>query len=161
MQIDRRIKVTLLYVLLAVAALWWLQSSIATQKRRIPYTQFKERLRKGEVAEVQVGQTLIRGKMKQKKDGVELFEAVRIFEDPELVKVLEEKKVESTGVVEGGGIGAVLLSWVLPIGLLLLFWVFIMRRMGQAAQDLIHARYTWSQVVRQLDDVYQMAIDRK
>jgi cell division protease FtsH len=129
MKLDRRFKVTLLYVLLAAAALWWLQSSIATQKRRIPYTEFKARARRGEVAEVQVGQTMIRGRMKGKSG--ELFETVRI-EDRDLIDLLEQKSVKSTGVVEGGGIGALLLSWVLPIGLLIVFWVFIMRRMGQA-----------------------------
>jgi len=131
MQFDRRTKVTLLYVLLAVAMLWWLQSSIATQQRRVPYTEFKQRLAKGQVAEVQVGQTMIRGRFKD--EGHEVFETIRI-EDKDLIKELEEKKVKATGVIEGGGIGAVLLSWILPIGLLVVFWFFIMRRMGQAAQ---------------------------
>jgi cell division protease FtsH len=42
--------------------------------------------------------------------------------------------VKSTGVVEGGGIGAFLLSWVLPIGVMVVFWGYLMRRMGSQAQ---------------------------
>jgi glycosyltransferase involved in cell wall biosynthesis len=34
-------------------------------------------------------------------------------------------------------------------------------RMGRAARDLIHARFTWPQVVRRLEDVYRMVMDRK
>jgi cell division protease FtsH len=129
MEMGNRSKVTLIYVLIAFGVLWFIQSSIATQQRRIPYSEFKKHLKDGKVAEVQVGQTLIKGNLKDKT----VFETIRI-EEKELIKTLEEKGVKSVGVVEGGGIGSILLSWVLPIGLLLVFWFFIMRRMGQAAQ---------------------------
>jgi cell division protease FtsH len=134
MEIGKRTRVTLIYVLIAFGVVWFIQSSIATKQRRIPYSEFKKHLRDGKVAEVQVGATLIKGRFKEKtgKSG-DVFETIRI-EEKELIKTLEEKGVKSVGVIEGGGIGSILLSWVLPIGLLILFWGFIMRRMGQAAQ---------------------------
>ncbi len=131
MEIGKRTKVTLIYVAMAAAFLFLLQTSMAPKVRQIPYSAFKEHLRKGEVAEVSVGQTRVRGKIKGKGD--EVFETVRI-EDRGLMKELEVKGVTASGVVEGGGALAIMLSWLLPIGLMILFWVFIMKRMGQSAQ---------------------------
>jgi cell division protease FtsH len=128
---TKRTQVTVLYVLLALLGLWYLQSTIAHQNRRIAYTAFKQALNRGEISEVQVGQTLIQGKYKDPQKGS--FETVRLA-DEELIPALEKKGVKAVGVVEGGGLGELLLSWILPIGLLFLFWSFIMRRMGQAAQ---------------------------
>ncbi len=133
MEFDRRSKVTLIYIVLALVLLWWLQSTISTQKRRIPYTTFKQDLKTGKVAEVQVGKSVIRGQLKTKNNAREPFETVRI-EDRDLIDDLEAKGVKSTGVIEEGGMGTMILSWVLPIGLMILLWGFIMRRMGQAAQ---------------------------
>jgi cell division protease FtsH len=61
------------------------------------------------------------------------FETVRI-DEPDLVKQLEAKGVKATGFVEGEGLGAILLSWVLPIGIMLLIWGLIMKRMGKMAE---------------------------
>ena len=78
-----------------------------------------------------MGQSRVRGKLRSK--GEEVFEAVRI-EDKGLMAALEVQKVSASGVVEGGGALAVMLSWLLPIGLMIAFWFFIMKRMGQSAQ---------------------------
>ena len=134
MEMGKRSQVTLIWFLLGLGALWLIQINAATEKRRVPYTTFKQHLREGKLAEVQVGQTQIRGKYRPEGGkGAVAFEAVRI-EDPELIKLLEEKNVEATGNVEGGGWGGVLLSWVLPLGVMVLIWFFIMKRMGQSAQ---------------------------
>ncbi|HEY3360026.1 MAG TPA: ATP-dependent zinc metalloprotease FtsH [Polyangia bacterium] len=131
---SKRLKVTLIYVALGLALLFWLQSSIVTQERRIPYTTFKEDVKADKVTEVRVGGKLITGRFKgQPPQGGEAFETVRI-DDNDLLKDLEKHGVRSTGIVEGGGLGAFVLSWVLPIGVMIVFWGFLMRRMGQQAQ---------------------------
>jgi cell division protease FtsH len=134
MPMSKRLKVTLIYVALGLALLFWLQSSIVTQERRIPYTTFKEDVKADKVTEVRVGGKLITGRFKgQPPQGGEAFETVRI-DDNDLLKDLEKHGVRSTGIVEGGGLGAFVLSWVLPIGVMIVFWGFLMRRMGQQAQ---------------------------
>lgn len=131
---ERRTKILLIYVILGVALLFWLQSSFQPQRRRIPYTTFKQDVRSGKIAEVQVGEQLIRGKLKSKEGkGAEHFETVRI-EDKNLMGDLEKHGVRASGIIEGGGFGLTLLSWLLPIGVMILIWTFIMRRVGQASQ---------------------------
>jgi len=142
-KITQRTKVTLIYLAIGAAFLVWLQWSNESRPQSLPYTAFKKAVDEGKVAEVQVGSRVIRGRLKPPKDTKggasaggeqgEVFQTVRI-EDPELLKSLEKQGVKSTGVVEGGGIGAFIVSWVLPIVLMVLLWGFIMRRMGQAAQ---------------------------
>src|SRR5262245_35853737 len=57
----------------------------APSGRSIPYSEFKQKLRQGEVAEVTVGEQTIRGKFKPDKDNRnELFSMTRL-EDSKLI----------------------------------------------------------------------------
>ncbi|MCL5098175.1 MAG: ATP-dependent metallopeptidase FtsH/Yme1/Tma family protein, partial [Candidatus Omnitrophica bacterium] len=64
-----------------------------------------------------------------------LFRTVRV-DDPQLVSELEKAGVKFTGV-RPNFISEFLMAWVLPIGLMLLVWAFIARRMGNAGQSLL------------------------
>lgn len=129
--LGKRFKVTLIYIVLGALILWSIQSTIATQKRRVPYSTFKEYLSQGKVDEVSVGETMIEGRLKG--DPGERFDAVRIGET-DLVKLLEAQGVKSTGVVEQNSFSSIVFSWIVPIGIMLLLWGFIMKRMGKASQ---------------------------
>ncbi|MDJ0762652.1 MAG: ATP-dependent zinc metalloprotease FtsH [Myxococcota bacterium] len=131
---NNRSRVTLIYIILGLVFLWWLQSTLSEQQRQISYTTFKEYLDQGKIQEVHVGETKIVGRLKG-DHGVqgERFETIRI-EEPDLVQRLEERGVQSTGVIEREGFGSILLAWILPVGLMILIWGFIMKRMGKMAQ---------------------------
>ncbi len=58
------------------------------------------------------------------------FTVVRL-EDPELLKLLEEKDIEYRGRIESRWLQNFLLNWVIPFGLLFLVWGYFMRRMGK------------------------------
>ena len=83
-------------------AIWWVLGALvmlalaqayflAPAGRQITYSEFKSALRGGQVAEVAVGETVIRGQMK-KAEGPTAFTTTRI-EDPKLLEELDEHSV--------------------------------------------------------------------
>jgi cell division protease FtsH len=99
--------------------------------RSIPYSEFKQRLREGVIAEVTVAEQTIRGKFKADKDNrSESFSTTRI-EDPSLIQELEKQNVKFTGEVVTRWLPE-MLGWILPLLLLIGVWSFFFRRIGGA-----------------------------
>ncbi len=100
--------------------------------RTIPYSEFKTLVGQDKVAEVTVGDQSIRGQL---KDGgadpkSRAFVTTRV-EDSKLVEDLETHKVKFTGEVASRWLPD-LLSWVLPLLLIIGVSGFFFRRMGGA-----------------------------
>ena len=113
-------------LLLAVAQAWFMQPVGPP----LPYSEFKALLRSGQVAELSLGELEIRGTLKSADpSGRTTFVAVRI-DDPKLVEELDARGVKYTG--ELASRWPELLSWILPVLLLVGFWAFMLRRMGGA-----------------------------
>jgi cell division protease FtsH len=110
---------------------------LAPPGRAVPYSEFKSLVRSGQVGEVFVGDTMIRGTLK-KADGPAGFTTVRI-EDATLVADLEAQGVKYSGEVVSRWLPEVL-SWIVPILLLMALWSFFMRRMGGEGGIMSFAR---------------------
>ena len=78
----------------------------------------------------------ITGKLKG-EDGkpARTFVTVRI-EDPELVGQLEQKGIKFSGYVENKWLGT-MVSWLLPLGLFVFVWFFLMKRISGGAQGVL------------------------
>ncbi|HXG88197.1 MAG TPA: ATP-dependent zinc metalloprotease FtsH [Vicinamibacterales bacterium] len=122
------------------AAIWWVLGALVVlalgqayllspSGRQVPYSEFKSLVRSDEVAEVLVGDTVIRGTLK-KSDGPSTFTTTRI-EDPKLIEDLEAHKVKYAGEVVSRWLPEIL-GWVVPLLLLVALWSFFFRRMGGA-----------------------------
>jgi cell division protease FtsH len=100
--------------------------------RQVPYSEFKALLKEGKVAEVIVGDQLIRGTLKPADPAgrAEPFTATRI-EDPALVAELGQAGVKYTGELTNRWLSDIL-SWVIPLLLVIALWSFFFRRMGSA-----------------------------
>src|SRR5689334_18026080 len=103
--------------------------------RQIPYSEFKSLLKNGQVAEIAIADQAIRGTLKQDQPGsdgkpTKQFATTRV-EDPKLTEELEAKGVKYTGEVVNHWLPDVL-GWLIPLGFILLLWVFVFRRMGGA-----------------------------
>jgi cell division protease FtsH len=99
----------------------------------ISYTDFKQRLRQGQIEEVTVAEDRIRGKYKAgtaEPGKANVFTTVRI-EDPKLIDDLEKAGVQSTGEIASRWIAEVL-GWVIPLIFLIALWSFFFRRMSGA-----------------------------
>jgi cell division protease FtsH len=123
------------------AALWWVLGALtllalgqayflAPAGKQLSYSEFKGLVRSGQVAEVAVGDTIIRGTLKKPEEGVAGFTTTRI-EDPKLVEELDEAGVKYSGELVSRWVPEVL-GWVIPLLLLVALWSFFFKRMGGA-----------------------------
>ena len=123
-------------------ALWWVLGALtvlalgqaflmAPAGRQISYSEFKGLVRTGQVAEVAVGDSIIRGTLKKAgDDGVATFSTTRIA-DPKLVEEMDAASVKYSGELVSRWLPEVL-GWVLPLLLLFGLWTFFFKRMGGA-----------------------------
>jgi cell division protease FtsH len=124
-------------------AIWWVlgalfilalgQAYLLTPGgRQITYSEFKGKVRANEVAEVTVGESTIHGQLKKGEGdkGSTAFSTTRI-EDPKLVEDLDAHSVKYSGEVVSRWLPEVL-SWVVPLLLLVALWSFFFRRIGGA-----------------------------
>jgi cell division protease FtsH len=147
-----------------VLLLWFWQSTIAQLAyHTIPYSEFKDYLKRHEVVKCVVKDDAIEGEILSKippaaenaggsstnsapapavgakpataEPKSYLFRTVRV-EDPKLVEELEEAGVKFRGE-RPSMMSQFLLSWVLPIGIMVLIWSFVGRRIGSAGESIL------------------------
>jgi cell division protease FtsH len=142
-------------VALVLLALW--QSAVSDLGRRtIPYSEFKAHLARGEVASCLVKEEAIEGRIEpatgaaadlEAISGGDLepaiadfepfdFKAVRV-EDPQLVDQLAAAGVEFSGS-RPSPLSRLMLMWMLPLGFLLVMWLFLMRGAGATGQGVMN-----------------------
>jgi cell division protease FtsH len=112
--------------LMALAQAWFL----APAGRQIPYSEFKQLLRNGQIAEVTVGEQTIQGQLKREQNNTRAFTTTRI-EDPKLVEDLDAHGVKYTGEFVSRWLPEIL-GWVIPIVFFIAIWGFFFRRMSGA-----------------------------
>ncbi len=94
----------------------------------VSYSQFKELISSGKMAQVGIGQTSVQGVT---IDGQKLS-VQKVQGDATLVPLLDEKKVPYTAYREGNWLTDIL-GWVLPIVLFFVIWFFLSSRMTRGA----------------------------
>src|SRR5690348_14899678 len=111
----------LLMVLLLAQAYWFVPTL-----KQIPYSEFKSLVKSGAVAEVVVGDQVIRGTLKEPASGdakaSNKFATTRV-EDPKLAEELEAQGVKYAGELVNRWLPD-LLSWLLPLIFIVAIWGF-------------------------------------
>lgn len=130
------------YFLAAIGLMLVLQNLLFAQPfEQIPYSEFRALLRQGHIREVHIGAQTIRGKLHTtQRDADTTFTSKRFVtvrvDDPDLIRDLGAQGVRYSGRYESDVLKT-LLSWLIPLGLLLILWGFISRRMG-AGQSVMN-----------------------
>jgi cell division protease FtsH len=116
----------IVWMLFLLGQLWY----ASTQVVPIPYSRFLEYQQEGNVSDLVIGSDQITGRIVKPEEGQpERFRTLRV--DPELADRLAKDDLEFTGAVENTWLSRAL-SWVLPIAFILVIWMFLQRRLGQA-----------------------------
>ena len=116
------------YFLIAFFIFALLQNYYLSPKvETIPYSKFKDYLAQGKVNNLTIGPENIAGKVSEGNKQTD-FTTVRV-DDPDLVKELDQKKVNYTGLYPSKFLGSIL-SWMIPIAIMFLIWRVAMKRMG-------------------------------
>ena len=147
------------YLILAFWAVLLAQQLLSAylQAPRLSYTDFKAAVAAGRVEEVSVGHTMIHGHLTPTAESgpgasgptssgtgdttssartstpSPSFETVRV-DDADLMRDLAAHHVAVTGLIEST-FWRDALAWLIPIGVLAIFWVVMLRRVGQAGQN--------------------------
>ena len=125
------------YVLFALIVILLFQQvwSMYREAEVVPYSEFQSLLRDDKIAEVEVGEQVIRATLKAPlPDGRKELLAARV--DPNIAQELEAAKVKYSGVVEHTWIST-LLSWVVPVAIFFFVWSLLTRRMGQGLGSIM------------------------
>jgi cell division protease FtsH len=118
------------YFLITFILIIYLQQYFLSAKiETIPYSQFKQNLVAGNVAKLIISPENITGTLKESdKKTDQAFITLRV-DDPNLVKQLDEHKIDYSGHYESKLLGSIL-SWVIPLGIMLLIWRYAMKKMS-------------------------------
>jgi cell division protease FtsH len=104
----------------------WLSTAAVTE--RIPYSTFLEHLEADRIATLTVRGEQIEGRYRQPLDGRTQFVTTIVPED--LTARLERSSAEFDGTVQNTFL-AMVLSWVIPIALILFVWLYVFRRFAE------------------------------
>jgi cell division protease FtsH len=130
--LGRRASMGAAWIVVALLLLISLNYLASGQRgEEISYSELKAKIAAGEVQKVTVGETRIVAESTEgaKSAGApEAWRAVPVADDPGLIELLEEQGIEYDGSASTG-IGW-LLSFIIPFGLLIVLWVFMLRRMN-------------------------------
>src|SRR6266403_5003634 len=151
-RLNQRIQFSLAYVLVAAMVLLLLQSWLqAPRTVEIPMSKFLELVRADKIEKVALTEKEIRGIAKPEalptppsgpgdrlrqwlgSDAeVRIFTVTRIpgVDEAPLIADLEKHKVEFTGRIESTFLRDLFFGWVIPLGVMVVIWMFLMRRVG-------------------------------
>ncbi len=130
----QRARFTLFYFLVAFMLLLGLNLLMGQQDTaEVTYSELKERIAAGHVQEVRFrGQRITAvPDTAAVEDPPDAWTSVRVEGDDALIPLLEEYGVEYDAAAESW-LGPALF-WLLPLGLLVLFWIWMLRRMNPAS----------------------------
>src|ERR1043166_1385970 len=136
------------YIIVTIVLIWiWQGALTQITVKEIPYSEFKQRLARSEVIDAKIGATDITGTIKSKAGLTPLtnatanlppdfsFRTTRV-EDPNLVEELQRANVKFIGL-RPNMMTQLIMWWLLPIGIMVLLWSFIGRRMGAAGESIL------------------------
>jgi cell division protease FtsH len=99
--------------------------------KQLSYSEFKQAIRSGQVAEVVLGEQTVRGTYKREIDGNRTFYATRVGQDERLLDELDTAQVKYSGEFVSRWLPEVL-SWIIPLLIIVAIWSFFFRRIGGA-----------------------------
>ncbi|WP_136418291.1 FtsH/Yme1/Tma family ATP-dependent metallopeptidase [Herbaspirillum sp. ST 5-3] len=146
---DKRLQFSIWYFVLGFVLLIWLQDWIsATHQIELKYSDFKKAAAVRQVSDIAITKDSIRGtitadamkqyapatKATESSGAKHTFSTVRV-DDPDLVKDLQAAQIAYRGEMQSNLLSN-LLSWVLPMLVMVALWQFLFHRLGGAGHGL-------------------------
>ncbi len=131
-----------LYILFMLISLYVWEGLKQVERQEIPYSEFLQKVHEGKVEEAVITDKVITGKFKTEnldpeETKQEYFITVPLF-DNELATELEKNGVKFTVRHGDNWLSNFFFNWVLPFGLLFLFWTWMAKRIGSGAQGFLN-----------------------
>ena len=138
MRLDRKTQLSIAYAILTILLLLVMQSYFEGQVDSVKYSDFRQWLVDGRVAEAYVGSDDISGTYYAEgmgDSGLRTF-TVNKMDDPGLVELLQKHAPEYNGKREPTWLTS-LLGWILPAVFFVGIWMFMARRMSGGSGGLM------------------------
>jgi len=151
-RLNQRLQFSLAYLLVAATVLLVLQAWLqAPRTVEIPMSRFLDLVRSDKIEKVALTERQIQGiakpdalptgpsgagdRLRQwltQSAEVRVFTVTRIpgVDEAPLVAELEKHKVEFTGRIESTFVRDLVFGWIIPLGIMIAIWMFLMRRVG-------------------------------
>jgi cell division protease FtsH len=135
----RIVRYAITYLLTGLLVVWLYQEFVlpaATKVENIPYSEFKSKLRAGQVVAVTLGGAHILGTMKDPasppdKNQTKAFDTIAVTNgDPKLIDEMDAAGITYSVQAPASPLSGFLLTWILPLALMAGFYYLIYRRMG-------------------------------
>ncbi|MGE5172360.1 MAG: ATP-dependent zinc metalloprotease FtsH [Betaproteobacteria bacterium] len=120
----------LFYILIVLMFISLYRLFSEPQTESVPYSTFKSLLAEKKVKDIVISREYIRGVRVPEKAGEKekSFTVVRV-DDNDLVKNLDASGIPYRGEISDNWLRDFLLTWILPLAVLMLIWSFVFRRM--------------------------------
>lgn len=133
---QRKTRFSIWYFIAAMLFFVWFQGYMGgRQVEKVSYSDFKQWAQEGKLENLVIGPEKITGNVKDEKGPARPFVTVRV-EDPELVRELQQKGIKFSGYIENKWI-AVMISWLLPLAVMVFFWLYLIKRMSGGPQGVL------------------------
>jgi len=151
-RLNQRLQFSLAYLLVAATVLLVLQAWLqAPRTVEIPMSRFLDLVRTDKIEKVALTERQIQGiakpdalptgpsgagdRLRQwltQSAEVRVFTVTRIpgVDEAPLVAELEKHKIEFTGRIESTFVRDLVFGWIIPLGIMIAIWMFLMRRVG-------------------------------
>jgi cell division protease FtsH len=151
-RLNQRLQFSLAYLLVAATVLLVLQAWLqAPRTVEIPMSRFLDLVRSDKIEKVALTERQIQGiakpdalptgpsgagdRLRQwltQSAEVRVFTVTRIpgVDEAPLVAELEKHKIEFTGRIESTFVRDLVFGWIIPLGIMIAIWMFLMRRVG-------------------------------
>ena len=128
------------YLIFILISLQFWQGYQQIKQEEIPYSAFLQYVDKREVAEAVITDKYIKGTLtlKDKANKPRHFITIPLMQNNDLAEKLAENGVKYTVRIGDNWLAKFLTSWVLPFGLLFLFWGWLAKRMGNMSQGFLN-----------------------
>ncbi|TWH31215.1 MULTISPECIES: ATP-dependent zinc metalloprotease FtsH [unclassified Aminobacter] len=126
---DRKQTFNVGYFIFALCVMGLFQLWLASQEvAQLSHTELMRLVDEGKVASVTITETTVRGEFKQPEDGKAYFIASRV--DSDAAEAFENAGVDVRGGTDSNWL-TTLLSWVVPVLIFFVFWMFVFRRFAE------------------------------
>lgn len=120
---------------IAIALLWWGQGEIDSRAKPPTWSEFKTQIAAGAYDEVVVAADEVKGRKVSEEESKEWVHVLRL-EDPTLLPLLEEHGITYRAARPNPcADGMVSMVILIPLGILLVLWLFMGRQMGQGGRS--------------------------
>lgn len=129
------------YLLFILISYQFYQSYQQARQQEIPYSEFLTHVQNHEVSEAIVTDRVITGTLTikdERTNQLRRFITVPMMWNNDLAMTLERQGVKYTVRQNSNWLGKFLVNWVLPFGLLFLFWGWMAKRMGSMGQGVLN-----------------------